>query len=480
MEIRYKRTFSPAGGKRYTVGEIAAMLGYAMELAEPRLKLQEGKLAPGEVAMLLFALTPEEYALKDSDPSALDALAEKLRRQIPADRLMGWRILDLKGSLVQKVIRPAAGESIDGGAFALRLREKTAGPIDDLVKAAHQLQRQASGQDAPEELKQQWLKGRQALGAALMNLEATWVAYDALSGDRWPSVGFDGRIEIFTTEHRALRIQGEITAAQAGVQVWSLRSLGKDELLTLLKNCAGDGLTLLRVDNGFFPAELTVKDCCMHALQDNAALRSMMLREIQYGLRYNRFKDIQAPEKNLRGALESMLTLRGFTWREIGNGSLWALCAGGLRDKCVVLGGRDGGEKLLATFTETRRAQEFAKKLNNPALRPVEMKFDELMQRCDQTQTSGLLLDYGFIGYRLGKADFEKVLEMRGKPPVIVRVQEQKKPDAPVQEAGLPNPDEFDIPSAPRREAEQKAPEPENPEPQPPKRGGFLKKLFKK
>lgn len=478
MEIRYKRTFSPARGQRYTAGEIAAMLGYAMEVAEPRLKLKEGKLGPGETAMLLFGITPEEYALKDSDPAAMDALAEKLGKQVPSDRLLGWRILDLKGSLVQKVIQPVTGDSIDDGAYSARLREKTAGPIDDLVQAAHKLQQQAAKQDASEELKQQWLAARQALGSALMNLEETWVAYDALSGDRWPAVGFDGRIEIFTLEYRARRIHAQIANVQAGVQTWSLRKLNKNELLTLLQGCAGDGLALLRVDNGFSPAELTVKDCCMHALQDNAVLRSMMLREIQYGLRYNRFKEIQAPETNLRGALEGMLTLRGFTWREIGNGSLYALCAGALRDKCVVLGGKDGGEKLLAVFTEARRGQEFAKKLNNPALKPVEMKFDELMQRCDQSQTAGLLIDYGFIGYRLGKDDFEKVLEMRGKPPVIVRVQDEKKIAAPVQQDGLPNPDEFDLP-APRKEETPAAPQPD-PDPQPPKRGGFLKKLFKK
>lgn len=477
MEIRYKRTFSPSSGKRYTLGEISAMLGYAMELAEPRLKLQAGKLAPGETAMLLFALTPEEYALKDSDPRAMDALAEKLQKQVPADRLMGWRILDLKGSLVQRVIQPVTGESIDGGAFSARVREKTAGPIDDLVKAAHQLQQQASKADASDELKQQWLAARQSLGSALMNLEESWVAFDVLSGDRWPSVGFDGRIEIFTTEYRAKRIQSQIAGVQAGVQTWSLRKLSKGELLTLLQTCAGDGLALLRVDNGFSPAELTVKDCCMHALQDNAVLRSMMLREIQYGMRYNRFKEIHAPENNLRGALEGMLTLRGFTWREAGNSSLYALCAGGIRDKCVVLGGVDGKEKLLAAFTEARRAQELAKKLNNPALKPVEMKFDELIQRCDVVQSAGLLIDYGFIGYRLGRDDFEKVLDMRGKPPVIVRVQDEKKSAAPVQENSLPNPDEFDLP-APKAPVE---PQPtRDPEPPKPKRGSFLKKLFQK
>ena len=82
MEIRYKRTYSPAKGKRYTAGEITAMLGYAMEIADPRVKLKEGKLAPGEICLLLFGITPEEYhanlratAIRDLKLSiALDAL----------------------------------------------------------------------------------------------------------------------------------------------------------------------------------------------------------------------------------------------------------------------------------------------------------------------------------------------------------------------------------------------------------------------
>ena len=481
MEIKYKRTYSPARGKRYTAGEITAMLGYAMEIAEPRLRLKEGRLAPGEVCMLLFGITPEEYALKDSDPRAMDALADQLLSQMPADRLMGWRILDLKGALVQKTVQPVTGESIDGGEFMRRLKEKTAqlqaGPIDEKLLSAAKLQKQAAAKDASEEIKEQWTAARRELGAALMNLEQTWVAYDALANDRWPSVGFDGRIEIFTTEQRARRVQQQVDNVHGGVALWSLRRLNRDELLTLLQACAGDGLDLLRIDNGFAAAQLQARDCCMHALQTNAALRSMLLREVQYGLRYGRFKDAPVEERIRRGALESMLTLRGFAWREIGNGSLWALCPSGDKGKCVMLGGKEG-EKLLAVFTEAKRAQEFAKRLN-PTIKPVEMKFDDLVQRC--AAMDGLLIDYGFIGYRLLKQDFDKVIEMRAKPPVIVRVQPEGEKSAsaqPRQASSLPNPDEFDVPAP--AQAENPQPPEEHPAPQDPPKKGFLKKFFGK
>ena len=48
MEIQYRRSYVPARGKRYTAGEIPAMLGYAVEIADPRPRMREGKLEPGE------------------------------------------------------------------------------------------------------------------------------------------------------------------------------------------------------------------------------------------------------------------------------------------------------------------------------------------------------------------------------------------------------------------------------------------------
>ena len=40
MEIQYQRSYAPARGKRYTAGEISAMLGYAVEIADPRPRLR--------------------------------------------------------------------------------------------------------------------------------------------------------------------------------------------------------------------------------------------------------------------------------------------------------------------------------------------------------------------------------------------------------------------------------------------------------
>lgn len=493
MEIRYKRTYLPAKGKRYTAGEIQAMLGYAVEAADPRVVLKEGKLAPGEICMMLFAITPEEYAWKDSEPRALDHLVEKMCRQVPADRLLGWRICDLKGAVVQKNVQLKTGESIDGGAFAAlmkdKIRQSMTGPIDALIQESRRLQNLCADKNAPESVKQDWQAARAAMGKAILGLEKIYVVDELLVGNRWPAVGFDGRIEIFTTRERAERIKPQITAAMGGMEIWTIRELPGTEIVNYLRNCGMDGLNALRVDNGFAAADLSLKDFMPDFMSENMPLRSFVIREIEAGVRWNKLKELKAEEKHLRSSLEGMLTFRNFAWREIGNASLYAVCAGGAREKCVVLGGKDGGEKMLAVFTDRIRAAAFAEKLaGNPV--PVAMKFGELTLRAQAF--GGLLIDIGVLNYRLPKTEFDKVRELRGKPPVVVRVKQpeaeaaapQTRPQADM--GSLPNPDEFDAPKLERR------PEEKPEEALPAKRDennkndektvnkGFFKKLFGK
>ena len=487
MEIRYKRTYLPPKGKRYTAGEIQAMLGYAVEAADPRPALKEGKLAPGEICMMLFAVTPEEYAWKDSEPKALDHLVEKMCRQIPADRLLGWRICDLKGTAVQKTVQLKTGESIDGGAFAAQMKDKIrqsmTGPIDSLIQESRRLQNMCADKNAPEGVKQDWQAARSEMGKAILSLEKVYVVDELLVGNRWHAVGFDGKIEIFTTRERAERIKPQITAAMGGMEIWSVRELPGTEIVNYLRNCGMDGLNALRVDNGFAAADLYLKDFMPDFMSENITLRSFMVREIEAGMRWNKLKELKAEEKHLRSCLEGMLTFRNFAWREIGNASLYAVCAGGAREKCVVLGGKDGVEKMLAVFTDRIRAAAFAEKLaGNPV--PVAMKFGELTLRAQNF--GGLLIDIGVLNYRLPRAEFDKVKELRSKPPMVVRVQKpeaevpapQPKPRAEV--VSLPNPDEFDAPKLQREPEEKQEEVPVSEKTEKPANKGFFKKLFGK
>lgn len=489
MEIRYKRTYLPPKGKRYTAGEIQAMLGYAVEVADPRVPLKDGRLAPGEICMMLFGVTPEEYAWKDTDSKALDHLVQKLCKEIPADRLLGWRICDLKGAVVHKSVQLKTGESIDGGAFAARMKEKIretmSGPIDEIIRESRRLQKLCEDKNAPEGVKQDWKAAREAMGKAILGLEKVYVVDEALVGGRWPSVGFDGRIEVFTTRERAEGIKPQITAANGGVEIWSIRELPGAELVNYLRSCGMDGLNALRVDNGFQAAELNLQDFMPELMGENIALRSLIIREIEAGMRWNKHKEMGTEEKYLRNALEGMLTFRNFAWREIGNAGLYVICAGGVREKCVVLGGKDGGEKLLAVFTDRIRAASFAERLDgNPV--PVAMNFDELTQRAQAF--NGLMVDVGVLNYRLPAAEFEKVKELRAKPPVVVRVQRpevqesvpQPNTRASADMGSLPNPDDFDVPKVQREPERQIEIQTETQNEEKPEKKGFFKKLFGK
>lgn len=480
MEIHFKKTYAPARGKRYALGEIQFMLGYAMEIANPRTKMQEGKLNPGEICMMIFGLTPEEYALKDQNPKALDALADQMLKHVPADRLLGWRIIDLKGTALNRDVKPQTGESIDKGAFQalLRARAAAAGPVDGLLMEAVRLQKLCARKNADASHEQDWQYARRELCAAILKLDRIWTAYDLPTGNRWPFVGNDGRVEIFTTEERAQRVKRQIQSVYGEAEIWSIREISGVELEKWIRTCTEEGFLALRVDNGFAAAECRAQDFCMDIPeQKNAALRNLLIREVQFGMRLNCCKAAKASEQLVRGALESMLTLRNFAWREIGNAKLYALCADGKRDHCVVIGAPDGKERLLSAFTSAERARAFAKKVKGDVC-AVEMDFDGLAQRsaaCD-----GLLVDVDRIAYRLRKADYDSVRDLRQKPPTAVRVQAAPaaKPEAKPQTdfGSLPDPDQFDAPKPPKADKVQAPAAEEAPE----ARGGGLNRWFKK
>lgn len=516
MEIKYTRTYAPKG-KKYTLGDMPIALGHAMEIIEPRPRLTGGKLNPGEMCMFLFALTPEEYALKDGDPKALDALAEQLAKAVPADRLLAWLVRDLKGTPVKSDIKPKLGESIDGGALQARVRERQkqalAGPVDDQLLECRRLQQLAKPKDAPEGVKADWKAAKAALGRSLSELETIFVAYDPLLGERWPAVGFDGRVEVFTTRLRAENVANQVAKANAGVKIWTLKELSGQDVGIFFKKLENDGLFDLRVDNGFASAELQMSDVMPVHGGDNSGLRSLMLREIAYGMRWNAFKQTDAPEKNKIGALESMLSLRNFVWHTLGRVVLFAACdvseSGGRlctpgayaklspkdglhvvgAERCLSLKNKQTNQNLLAVFTSQMQAVSLCERIGSNA-KPVAISFEEIILRakpCD-----GVVIDPEAFSYRVLKQDFDKLRDTWGKPLTMVRVQPAETPkpeikaETPSADAALgslPDPDAVDAPavaaaeaSAPQIEAEM--PEADRPvEEQKPKKG-FFKRLF--
>lgn len=457
MEIHYKRSYVPPRRRRYTAGEIPVMLGYAMEIADPRAVLCEGKLEPGETCLLLFGITPEEYAWRNADAKRLDALAEQLKRTVPADRLIAWSVCDLKGARVQRSVRPQTGASIDGGAFAAALRQHgagEAGPLDRELLDCRRLQLLCAQKDAPEDARAEWSAARHSLGAALPQLDCIYVAEEALLDGKWPYVGPGGRVELFTLEARARNVQARVTEANANVELWRLRKLSGAEIEAYLRRCGGNGLRAFRVDNGFCSVEIALEDILADVQVQNANLRAMLIREIACGVRWKRLKEAEAPEQNLRGLLEGMLSMRNFAWRELGRGKLCALCADENLQNCAFISGQPNGERMLAVFTDKLRAAAFAERMAGNS-HVVELSFDELAKRA--AAAGGMVIDAGEMGYCLPKSAFDRVRELREGPPLAVRIQPpQAKGDGEARAAAevprmgageLPDPDKVALPA---------------------------------
>lgn len=524
MEINFKRTYIPKH-KRYALGEISAAQGFAMEITELRPRLAEGRLQPGEMLVILFAVTQDEYALRETDPKQLDRLADRIRKAYPADRLIGWLVRDLKGAVIARDVRLEMTPTIDENGVFRPAAPAQKGRIDDELNACARLQKLPK--DAPEGVKQDWIAARKAAAQALTGLDSFFAAYDLLTNGRWPAQSFDGRIELFTSAERAENAHRQVTAA-GGVDIWQIREIGSAEYGRFFGECGRFGMELIRVDNGFSAAELRLEDISAvsgsesgdrAALAADAHVFNLMLREVQYGVRWGRMKQEKAPENAVRGALESTMTMQNFARREIGNAVLYIVCPGtGVRectqaaygrigegrivkaDACIRIADKRDQKNFLAAFTSVARAAAFASRMNPPA-HPVAAVFDDVIQRAGSCE--GIVLNVDDLGYRILKADFGKVLELRGKPPIAVRIRAEAEAQSaestgtaapsdagaslPNPDAALPDPDKFLPKRAPAERSEAEPAPAEQPEaesaPAPTgtaEKKGFLKRLFGK
>lgn len=479
MELQFKRQY--ISKKQYAVGEIQAYYGYAMEVIDPRAKLVEGKLDAGESCVMLFGITAEEYAWKDTDLPRLDRLAAELRKNVPADRLLACRFCNLLGKNTGRSARPVTTPSIDEGTFQKALAERQraeAGPIDAALLECRRLQNLCANADAPEGVKADFAAAKRDLCVKLRALDRIFVFYDAFIKGQWPSIGYDLHVEVFTTRARAERIQVRVRETNGGMPHWNLREVPAAEIEALLLKLTDDGVTALRVDNGFVAVELSLADLCAATAPVNANLRLKLIAEVQFALRWKYLKEHNAEERLLTPALESMLTLRNLSRWQIGNSLLYAICVergAGEGVLCTaaaakklppsekaritpaarsVLLNANGDQRFLAVFTAPLRAAAFCERLHESAV-PVAMTFDDVVARAQAGE--GLVIDPESLSYRLPKQEFDHVLKLREQPPQIVRVKpaesapseeirpaEAAKPAAPVAaSADLPDPDAF-------------------------------------
>ena len=127
MKIGFKTTYVNDELK-YSVGLAgpAGMEDYAMRVVDPThiIMTDPETWTPGTDPSALFALTEEEYNWKDTDLEKLDELAQKLRTDIPTDRLLG------ESEGVRKKDRV---ESIDYGKFVRYRKDRNEKRRDEMI-----------------------------------------------------------------------------------------------------------------------------------------------------------------------------------------------------------------------------------------------------------------------------------------------------------------------------------------------------------
>ena len=514
MEIKYKQTYAPKG-KNYSVGEVGWMLGYAMQLIDPRPQLESGKLEPGEVCMILLGITPEEYALRESDPKALASLAQQLGKYLPKDRMIGFRVVNLLGKSVQREVKLRVGDCMPDDDFAKHLDNARGaalrkGPLDDRLAECKRLQALCAQKDVPEQIRLDWLDTRRTLAEGLRAQPALYMAYEAGMNGRWPSFGFDGCVELFTSAERGERARDRLRQDSAGEDIWLIREIKQTELDATLNMLSDCGVKQLRVDNGFTAVRMQLDDLCAATPTDNATLRNFIQREVEYGMRFNRLKAANADEPKQRGALESMLTMRNFALRELGNAVLYVACPdvgngrlctqrAGARleganwqvvsaEKCMLITAQDKQKRFLAAFTSPIRLTSFTEQ-KGANVSAVAMTLDDVIQRAGK---DSIMIDPGLIGYCVDDKMTAKALEIRDKPPMAVRIQPPKPQPQPQPQAqaseqkkiglgDLPDPDSVDWSrSAPPKPQTDSEALPKADSVEAPKKKGFFKKLFGK
>ncbi len=129
MEFKYEKKFEN-NEKWYTLGTVSGIDGmgqlYAVEVMDPAGKelCDRDEWKPGSVAVAVFGITEDEYKTFETDIEEFDILVEKLKKDIPKDRLFAER------NCVRKTDRQ---DTIDDGKFRNYMAQKMKNNINAAV-----------------------------------------------------------------------------------------------------------------------------------------------------------------------------------------------------------------------------------------------------------------------------------------------------------------------------------------------------------
>lgn len=210
---RMYRLINLENGKIYAI-EIMSMTGDM---------LSDMAWIPGDITSVLFALTDEEYALKDNDTEKLDTLADELFHNLPKDRMLDTHMIDSKtGEKKKSDIKP---------------KTET---MDDFKYPKYSAKRSAE-------------TGLKAIDAA----DKLWVIYNRALGDNYPTIDGNGAAWVFTSADGAK----SIIKKNEGIDLCS-KEYSKSEFLKFIKSWFALGLLRLKLNPGTDDvyAQMTIMD----------------------------------------------------------------------------------------------------------------------------------------------------------------------------------------------------------------------------
>ncbi len=212
-------TFSPIyhntdnKDREYKVGKFRELNLYAVEIIDTTGSISDENAVLGGKDILLMGLTEKEFMLKETDKTALYKLVNSIADNIPKDRLISYRQINYKGENVEgKKITPKC-DTIDDGEYVKYTKSMAIYVPDDIsvavnsdyyLAANYYLRAQTIVEDKKtDQIKEKITQLKKIALKKLKALNEIFYVYNKSIGERFPTIGPNGAIWVFTLENLA-------------------------------------------------------------------------------------------------------------------------------------------------------------------------------------------------------------------------------------------------------------------------------------
>ena len=245
---------------------------YAVEMIEMMVVFDnhftDDSREPGDTSCALFALTKEEFALKDRDINALDQVIDHLYNRIPEDRLIEAYYLSFSKDTHAAQKKP----------MKLRPPCKT---MDDYAYQKH-------FQNIYIDPKNQALD-------FLNSAKNIYMIYDKETTDRWPAITCDGCANIFTRRQYAEDLINR-EYRESGIDTLAVKEFQKEEFDQQVKTWHAFGITKFYLNAGTpnHACLLMLDDYMPDPVTEESEYNGSSLR--MYFLRYRQYRRYRHPK----------------------------------------------------------------------------------------------------------------------------------------------------------------------------------------